>query len=257
MMLNNENHKDKNKLFRSKALYITLSVCVLAAGVIGVTGMKNTKNIKKSPTEITTEQPTYVNIQKRPDFDTSTESIILPEIPTIPVVETTIDAEPVFEDDEVTEEATTEETTKEKAPDFRTPLSVSIGTDYSMGIPVFSSTMSDYRTHNGVDFLGAKGDDVASIGEGDVIDVKKDAVWGNCVTVDHGKGVISTVCGLADDDKLVAAGTHVYTGTVIGRVGEVPVEASDDSHVHLEVRYNDILMDPLTLLGLDGSRETE
>ena len=255
MMFNDENNNNKSKLFRSKALYITLSVVVLAAGIIGAAGMKNTGNIKKAPTEVTTEKPTYVNIQKRTDFEPTTEEISFPEISTVPTAETTVEAEPVFDDAEVTEDIT-EETT-EKAPDFRTPLSVSIGTDYSMGIPVFSSTMSDYRTHNGVDFLGAKGDDVASIGEGDVIAVRKDAVWGNCVTVDHGKGVISTVCGLADDDKLVTAGTHVYTGTVIGRVGEVPVEASDDSHVHLEVRYNDVLMDPLTLLGMDGSRETE
>lgn len=254
MMLNDDNKKSAADILKSRALYVTLSVCVLAAGVVGVSAMKNTKDIRKMPAQTTaaetTEQTTAPVIITQP----VTAPPVMPEITTVPVVNTTEEAQPVFDND-IKETAAAEQ---EKPPaDFRTPLSVSIGKDYSMGIPVFSSTMADYRTHNGVDFLGAEGDDVASVGEGDVISVKKDAVWGNCVTVDHGDGVVSTLCGLADDDKLVAEGTHVYTGTVLGRVGEVPVEAAENSHIHLEVRYNDVLMDPLTLLGLDGNRNED
>lgn len=265
MMLNDENRKIMKKP-GGRTLYIALSVCVLAAGAVGFSAMRNTSAIRKAAQETTEERQTYVNIQNRSDAVTapSMPEIIEPPEPSdvelttvpaeLPEAQSEEDAQAVFGDDGGTTEETEEENSgTEEKPEYRMPLSFNIGQDYSMGLPVFSETMSDYRTHNGVDFLGSEGEDVGSVGEGDVISVKKDAVWGNQVTVDHGDGLISTVCGLADDEQLVAPGTHVYAGTVIGRVGSVPVEAGEASHIHLEIRYNGKTVDPLTLFGADAN----
>ena len=44
----------------------------------------------------------------------------------------------------------------------------------------------------------------------------------------------------------------MYSDTIIGVVGEIPVEAQDDSHIHLEMRVNGELVDPLEIMGLAG-----
>ena len=55
--------------------------------------------------------------------------------------------------------------------------------------------------------------------------------------------------GLIEKD-LPEAGAFVHENAVIGRVGEIPVEASEAPHIHLEVRVNSQLTDPLELMGL-------
>ena len=137
---------------------------------------------------------------------------------------------------------------------FGLPLNAKMGKDFSMGVPVFSETMKDYRTHNGVDFIAEAGAPVHPIAEGKVISVKSDELFGNTVTVDHGGGIVSAISGLAPEG-LIHEGANVYNETVIGLVGARPVEAADGSHVHLEVRLNGVLQDPLAVMGY--AEETE
>ena len=123
-----------------------------------------------------------------------------------------------------------------------------MGKDFSMGVPVYNSTMGDYRTHNGVDFVGKPGDAVKPIAAGRVLSVENDTVRGNVVTVDHGGGVGSTVRGIADEG-LVAEGVEVVEESVIGTLGTVPCELKEGDHIHLEVRVNGALTDPLEVMG--------
>ncbi len=111
--------------------------------------------------------------------------------------------------------------------------------------------MGDYRTHNGVDFMTEPGESVRAIAPGTVTAVYKDALFGNCVRVDHGQGVVSTVFGLADEG-LAYEGAAVDENTVIGTAGDVPVESADGSHIHLEIRVSGILRDPLEVMGYSG-----
>ena len=236
-----------------RAFYISLGVCLLAAGAVGFSSMKNMSSPKTVLPEAVTEKTSYVNYGKH----------IYTDPPTTVPAETPVDytelaTEPftaaVFDSGN---EPLAESTTAEEEPSemsFSSPLSLEIGADYSRGVPVFSSTMSDYRTHNGVDFLGVQGDTVKPIAEGTVTAVTKDAVWGNSVTVDHGNGVVSKISGLSDND-LIEEGEHVHENAVLGRVGTVPVEADEPSHIHLEIRVNGKLADPLEWLGFDGADE--
>lgn len=242
-------YNKEKKTTAVKALCAAVGICFLAAGVVAYTAF-NSPETKNVPGEKTTERITHVTVQIRSFPESATEDVTLA---TVPVELFTEEAEAVFDDSA----RPLEESTSYAATEFRSPLSLDIGDDYSMGIPVFSSTMSDYRTHNGVDFVGVEGEDVCAVAEGDVISVKNDPVWGNTVTVDHGSGITSSLCGLADDDMLVTAGTHVYAGTVVGRVATVPVEADEQPHVHLEIRTDGKLTDPLSVLGLDGTDHEE
>ena len=50
-------------------------------------------------------------------------------------------------------------------------------------------------------------------------------------------------------DVRVKQGDRVEQGDVIGAVGSVPVEASDDAHLHVAVKVNGNYADPLNFIG--------
>ena len=244
-MINDEFKANLKKTLKSNGLYFALGLGLLAAGLAGISA---TTLKTPSTAEITTSR---------------FESIVLPEVTTTDLnignsVEINIDEFTTLPSDEPSTAAVfdnnspaLEEETQVKTVIFYSPLSLAITKDYSMGVPVFSQTMKDYRTHNGVDFTGIKGENVKTTGEGTVVSVTKDALWGNTVTIDHHNGITSAISGLADE-ALVSIGTEVYTDTIIGTVGEIPIEGADTPHVHLEMRVNGQLVDPLEILGLAG-----
>ena len=238
-----ENKKSIKKMLKSNGLYFALGLTVLAAGIVGMSAL-NTKN-PSSVSENTTAKRETVTIYRNltEEIEKNNVEINIEDFTVKPPEEPSTAA--VF--DNSAESVSEKEETAEI--EFHVPLKNAMGKDYSMGVPVFSETMKDYRTHNGVDFKGVKGESVSTVAEGTVISVTKDSLHGNTVTVDHGNGISSAVSGLADE-ALVGEGTYVYSDTIIGVVGEMPVEAQDDSHIHLEMRVNGELVDPLEIMGL-------
>ncbi len=244
-MINDDNKKSFKKMLKSNGLYFAIALCLLAAGSIGYSSVnKNSPSL--SGDSITFPELTTVNSSEKsntPKGDNKVE-INIDEFTVPPAEEPSTAA--VFENN-----TPEKETEAEEPVIFYSPISLSIGADYSMGIPVFSETMKDYRTHNGVDFKGVKGDSVKTTGRGTVVSVEKDAVWGNTVTIDHGNGIVSSISGLADE-ALVSVGAVLSDQTVIGVVGDIPIEGAEDAHIHLEMRLNGELVDPLEIMGLAG-----
>ena len=67
---------------------------------------------------------------------------------------------------------------------------------------------------------------------------------GTTVVVDHGGGLQSWYCNLADE-VLVEAGDTVDIGSELGTVGSSAIaEVGVDSHVHLETLLNGQPVDP-------------
>ena len=227
MMLNDENKKDLKKMMKGRAVYLALGVCVLAAGIVSYTSTLGKLSPRLHAAE-ETEVVTYLHADDR----------VLPETTTIPAEppaatqkpaeavseRTTLPPEtaaPVFDNVSPPVPEAEAETQPPAAQTFRLPLSARLGDDYSMGVPVFSDTMGDYRTHNGVDFLGEAGEAVHAIGDGTVTEVSASPLYGNAVTVDHGGGIVSRICGLADEG-LIGEGERVSADAVIGLVGRSP-----------------------------------
>ena len=250
MMINDENKKSVRKMLGGRALYVALCACFLAAGVISYTAMKD-RTVAPAKTPAREESTTYLLIGEKTEPQTqkpvrvpegaSKAPVMLPEVTAAPV-----QTQAVFENEAEPLE------TPEEAPapiEFALPLTgAATGKDFSMGVPVFSATMGDYRTHNGVDFITEPGESVRAIAAGTVVSVTKDALFGNSVRIDHGQGVVSTISGLADEG-LPYEGAGVDTDTVIGVAGDIPVESADGSHIHLEIRVNGVLRDPLEVMG--------
>ena len=117
---------------------------------------------------------------------------------------------------------------------------------YSAGAPVYSQTMKDWRIHTGTDLSAQAGEEVLACANGQVLETATDPLLGNLVTIEHGDFVFS-YCGLGEDFA-VSPGDTVTQGQVIGTVTAVPQESAESPHLHLEVRRDQVCLDPQSLL---------
>ncbi|MDD6251661.1 MAG: peptidoglycan DD-metalloendopeptidase family protein [Oscillospiraceae bacterium] len=161
---------------------------------------------------------------------------------------------------EPTEETTAPFTTAEpytgESQGLQTILQVTKSLDYPLHAgtitktyseeAVYNETMSDYRPHLGVDFRGDMGENVMSMSDGVVESIYKDDMLGNVIKVTDGNFSVY-YCGVSDI-IYCAEGTNVTRGEVITKVGEVPFEAKDEMHLHIEVKVGDKNIDPLMII---------
>ena len=126
---------------------------------------------------------------------------------------------------------------------FAYPLSNKITKEYSGGEIVKNKTTDDWRTHNGIDIAGTKGDQINAICDGQVTAVRNDELWGTVVTIDHGNGITATYYGL-EQGSTVQPGDEVKTNQKIGVLGEIPIESADGIHLHLEMHKDGVTVSP-------------
>lgn len=110
----------------------------------------------------------------------------------------------------------------------------------------YSATYNDMRIHTALDIKAERDSSVLSMGKGIVTAITTDSELGVVVEIDHGKGVIAYYCGL-NEDLSVSEGMPVAEGAEIGRLGEIPGECADESHLHLEVFKDGKPTDPTEL----------
>jgi murein DD-endopeptidase MepM/ murein hydrolase activator NlpD len=112
------------------------------------------------------------------------------------------------------------------------------------------------RLHAGVDLAVPEGTRVNAVHAGTVVHSGWYGGYGNCVIIDHGKGV-QTVYG-HNSALTVQVGQKVKAGDPIAEAGNTG--HSYGSHVHLEVHVNGTPKDPIPWLrdkGVDIKLEVE
>ncbi|MEE0945771.1 MAG: M23 family metallopeptidase [Acutalibacteraceae bacterium] len=119
---------------------------------------------------------------------------------------------------------------------FMLPLNGQIIKHYDSEQLQYSETYKDLRLHTGTDIAPLVTNDVISAGDGAVISVEENTVYGNVITVDHGNTVTIKYCGL--NDITHKTGDIVSAGDIIGTVGTVICECKDIEHIHIEVYKN-------------------
>ena len=134
------------------------------------------------------------------------------------------------------------------------PLNSKISKDYSDGDPVYSATMKDWRTHDGIDIAGNIGDNAIAIQDGTVKEAYSDELWGEVVVIEHGNGLTAKYCGVK---ATVEKGSHIEQGQVIGTVVMIPVEGSDGVHIHLETEVGGKTVNPVKAMNLFNEKATE
>lgn len=227
------NSKSRNKMLSGTAylIFTVLALAVICLTLYAVAGFFSRRNNVKTPEDtapltqayttspMVTEPPATEMPQTQPPAPVTTE----------PPAQEPADAEPMT---------------------FYMPSAGTISKAYSADMPVFSSTMNDYRVHDGIDLEGAVGDVVVCCANGTIADIYDDPFWGKCITVDHGDGLCSYYKGLSEEiPKGIAKGSAVSGGTVIGALGDTAIiEIAQEPHLHFAITVNGVSADPCTYL---------
>ena len=100
--------------------------------------------------------------------------------------------------------------------------------------------------HQGLDYRVPAATPVNAINSGTVILAQPLYFEGNCVTIDHGQGLLSLYLHLSE--LKVKEGDHVERNQEIGLSGATG--RATGPHLHIAVRWQGIYLDPAALLGL-------
>ncbi len=128
------------------------------------------------------------------------------------------------------------------------PLNGEVLTAFSVDQLVYSPTLADWRTHDGVDISAKPGSTVLAATAGTVSSVEDDPLMGTTVVIDHEGGYTTTYANL-QTKPTVAPGDLVTAGQIIGAVGTTAAaEAAQSPHLHFSVTQNGEAVDPETFL---------
>jgi len=225
----------KKGFFSGKGYYVVLFLCVLAIAVSGYVIFSG-----KDET-LPAEPEKEIGLEAESEKETAAEAASRPEKAGESRTEERTSA-PVKPPEEKAEEVSAE-------PAWSKPVEGAVTRSFSGDALVYNPTLSDWRTHNGVDLSAAAGAEVRAIGKGVVTRVGEDGLSGVSVTVEHAGGYTAVYANL-DPDVPVKPGDDVEAGSVIGKIGgSMTTEASDAPHLHLEILKSGKLIDPLSLIG--------
>lgn len=139
---------------------------------------------------------------------------------------------------------------------YTPPVSGAVTKDYSGDELVFSETMQDWRTHNGIDFAAVDGTDVLAAADGTVEAITENGMMGTTVIILHSGG-IRTIYSNLSDIGLVSIGDDVKGGAIIGKTGSTAAaEVSEPPHLHFEMSVNEEPVNPHDYIQISGN-ETE
>ena len=124
------------------------------------------------------------------------------------------------------------------------PLSGKVVTAFSVDRLVYSETMGDWRTHDGIDISAQAGTKVLAASAGTVLAVENDVLMGTTVTLSHSGGYQTTSACL-QATPAVEQGDSVTAGQVIGAVGTTAAaESAQGPHLHFSVTKDGDAVDP-------------
>ena len=94
----------------------------------------------------------------------------------------------------------------------------------------------------------SNGEPVKAMNKGTVTKIWDDPLWGNCMTIDHGNGIVGHYYNLSKEMS-VKEGDEVNAGEVIGAVGDTAqAEAAELSHLHFGLKKNGQWIDPIEFI---------
>ena len=139
---------------------------------------------------------------------------------------------------------TTEETTEVKELIFQKPVEGEIVREFAQDNLVYSETLEEWVTHNGIDIKADKTTVVKAAEAGVVKSIKNDPRYGLTIVIEH-DDVYQTVYSNLLTSEFVIEGETVEKGQSIGTVGNSAVfEIADEPHLHFEILKDSIQVDP-------------
>ena len=243
--------------FAGKGFYIVLSLCVVVIGVSAWAMLSGTGTNVDEPAnndlmnleaygsaEYTLSDPQPPSVQDsgilEPDEDTPANGtdaapVNVPEAEPVELVEPEPETAPVWN-------ASDAELTAQQV--FYWPVSGEVENPYSVDALVYNRTLSDWRTHEGIDIAAELGTQVMASGSGRVESIYTDDLYGVTVVIDHMGGLKSIYANLADTPA-VYVGDGIVAGEIIGAVGSSALgEAGEVTHLHFAMTLDGQAVDP-------------
>lgn len=132
-------------------------------------------------------------------------------------------------------------------PPLMLPVLGGEGMGYAPDVLLYSKTMGEWTTHDGVDLTAPEGTQALAAADGEVAEAFLDPSWGNVVLIDHEDGLRTGYASLGA--MLVAPGDIVKAGQAIGTVGSsAQTEWEEGPHIHFYVLSAGEIVDPAQYL---------
>ena len=246
------------KFLRSRGFALALLACLVAAAAAGVWAVRTVRDeLKKSYDDLTTPQeepapepqltldPQEDDVWQQPVTDAaeSAANVPKPEPPAPSASSSGARSGSGSVHEPSALQGASSPASSSAAPASTQPVSGRVLNAYSGDELVYSSTLGDWRTHNGVDYAASRGAEVTAPAAGKVVETGTDDKWGPVVAIEDDSGRVWRVCGTAD--AKVKKGDTVSAGQTIGKVGSVSCECAEESHIHLEVVQDGRYLDPV------------
>ncbi len=233
---------NEKKAKRQTNVYVTLLVILMTVAVVVAVAGAVAKNMN-SPSKTDDGSVLREDMAKK---ETSAADTVKKE-PRHDAEEEVTDS--VTEKEEVTDAPETDKTdvfSQESLPDFVPPADGAVQKKFSIDVPVFSLTMEDYRTHDGVDIAAAIGAEVKAAADGTVKEVWADPMMGTCICISHAGNSETVYKGISDVfPDGIKSGAAVSAGDVIGTVSDSALEEiAEESHLHFEMTVNGETVNP-------------
>lgn len=127
---------------------------------------------------------------------------------------------------------------------FSAALKGEIQKMYSVDKVIYSKTLEQWKTHDGIDIAATNSKEVKAIEKGIVESIYNDSFYGMTIEIEHINGYRSVYSNL-DENVYVNVGESVIKGQKIGKVGNTSVgEYLDETHLHFMLFLNDKSIDP-------------
>ena len=243
------------KFLRSRGFTLALLACLVAAAAAGVWAVRTVRDeLKKSYDDLTTPQeepapepqltldPQEDDVWQQPVTDAAESAANVPK-PASSASSSGAQSGSGSVREPSALQTESSPASSSAAPASTQPVSGRVLNSYSGDELVYSKTLGDWRTHNGVDYAAEKGAEVAAPAAGKVVETGTDDKWGPVVAIEDESGRVWRVCGTAD--AKVKKGDTVSAGQTIGKVGSVSCECAEESHIHLEVMQDVRYLDPV------------
>lgn len=127
---------------------------------------------------------------------------------------------------------------------FLAPIKGEIIREFAPDSLVYSNTLEEWITHNGVDIKADKTSVVIAAAKGTVDSIKNDPRYGITVIVTHENGYKTLYANLLTAEYVVE-GEEIEAGQTIGTIGNTAsFEVADEYHLHFELLKDDDYVNP-------------
>ena len=129
-------------------------------------------------------------------------------------------------------------------PTFIKPVEGEILREFAKETLVYSETLKEWVTHNGIDIKAEKTTIVKAAAEGTIKSIKNDPRYGITVIIEHVNGYVSIYSNLLTAE-FVKEGEKIKQGQTIGTVGNTATfEIADEYHLHFEILKDNEYLNP-------------